>query len=136
MSRCCLGLVDMPAGRPSKYDPAYCDSVVEVMATGLSLTAFAGEIGVHRGTINEWMEVHPEFSESVRVGKAKRTLALERGMLGAESGPAVTARMFALKNADPEEWREKQHVEHSGEIATTTKEQRDAAVAAASRADA
>jgi hypothetical protein len=106
----------MPAGRPSKYDPRYCDEVIETMALGLSLTAFAGDIGVHRGTINEWMGEHPEFSEAVRVGKAKRTAALERGMLGAESGPAVTARMFALKNADPEEWREKQHIEHSGSV--------------------
>lgn len=107
----------MPAGRPTKYDPAFCDAIIETMATGLSMTAFAGEIGVARSTINEWIETHPEFSEAARVGKAKRTLALERGMLGAENGPAVTARMFALKNADPDEWREKQHVEHGGEVA-------------------
>lgn len=99
-------------GRPTKYKPAYCNEVIETMATGLSLTAFAGLIGVARSTINEWMENHPDFSEATRVGKAKRTLALEKGMLSAESGPAVTARMFALKNADPEEWREKQHIEH------------------------
>jgi len=99
-------------GRPTKYRPAYCNEVIETMATGLSLTAFAGEIGVARSTINEWIDNHPEFSEATRVGKAKRTLALERGMLSAENGPAVTARMFALKNADPEEWREKQHIEH------------------------
>jgi len=122
-------------GRPSKYDPAFCDDVINVMATGLSLTAFAGDIGVHRGTINEWMATHPEFSEAVRVAKAKRTASLEKGMLGAESGPAVTARMFALKNADPEEWREKQHVEHSGAVDVSTKEQRDAAAAAFLRAD-
>lgn len=86
------------------------------MATGLSLTAFAGEIGVARSTINEWIEHFEEFSEAVRVAKAKRTLALERGMLSADSGPAVTARMFALKNADPDEWREKREVQHSGGI--------------------
>lgn len=86
------------------------------MATGLSLTAVAGEIGICRATINNWAAVHPEFLEAVRIGKAKRTLALERGMLGAESGPAVTARMFALKNADPDEWREKQSIEHSGGV--------------------
>jgi hypothetical protein len=86
------------------------------MATGLSLTAFAGEISVARSTINEWIDNQPEFSEAVRVGKAKRTAALEKGMLTAESGPAVTARMFALKNADPDEWREKTQVEHSGSI--------------------
>jgi len=103
----------MTAGRPTKYDPAYCDAVIETMQQGLSLTAFAGKILVARSTINEWMEHHPEFSESVRVGKAARTAALEEGMLGAESGPAVTARMFALKNADPDEWRDKSEVKQT-----------------------
>lgn len=124
-----------PIGRPSKFQQVYCNEVIETMATGLSLTAFAGEIGVARSTINEWIDNYPEFSEAVRVAKAKRTLALERGMLTAENGPAVTARMFALKNADPEEWRDKRELQHSGEVAVTTKEQRDAAVAAATRAD-
>lgn len=106
----------MAGGRPSKYQATYCNEVIETMATGLSLTAFAGEIGVARSTINEWIDNHPQFSEAVRVAKAKRTLALERGMLAAESGPAVTARMFALKNADPDEWREKREIEHSGAV--------------------
>jgi hypothetical protein len=103
----------MPAGRPTKYDPTYCDEVIETMALGLSLTAFAGRIRVARSTINEWMEQHPEFSESVRVGKACRTANLEEGMLAADSGPAVTARMFALKNADPDEWRDKTEVKNT-----------------------
>lgn len=101
-------------GRPTKYDPKFCQQVIDTMNEGLSLSAFAGDISVSRSTINEWMGVHPEFSEAVRVGKMKRTAALERGMLAAGSGPAVTARMFALKNADPEEWRDKREHEHSG----------------------
>ena len=101
-------------GRPTKYRRAYCNEVIDVMGTGLSLTAFAGDIGVARSTINEWIDHYPEFSEAVRVAKAKRTLALERGMLTAENGPAVTARMFALKNADPDEWRDKREHEHTG----------------------
>lgn len=84
------------------------------MATGLSLTAFAGEIGVARSTVNEWMDNYPEFSEAVKVGKAKRTLALESSMLKAENGPKVTARIFALKNADPEEWRDKKELDTPG----------------------
>ncbi len=125
----------MQVGRPTKYKEAYCNEVIEIMATGLSLTAFAGDIGVSRDTVNEWQRVHPDFSDAVKVAKAKRTAALERGMFSAESGPQVTARIFALKNADPEEWRDKKEVEHSGSMEVSTKEQRDAAVAAAARAD-
>lgn len=105
----------MPAGRPSKYDPKFCDEVVKVMGEGLSLTAFAGHIGVDRSTISEWMAVHPEFSLACKRGQAVRTMTLERGMLHPDMpGPAVNARRFALANAAPDEWREKQQVEHSG----------------------
>lgn len=106
-------------GRPSKYKPVYCNEVIETMATGLSLTAFAGVIGVSRDTVNAWQHEYPEFSDAVKTAKAKRTMTLERQMLAMENGPAVTARIFALKNAAPEEWREKQHIEHSvtGELA-------------------
>lgn len=125
----------MSAGRPTKFKPAYCQEVIAVMGEGLSLTAFAGEIGVARSTINEWMADHPEFSEAVKIGQGKRTAYLERGLLSEEVGPRITARIFALKNAAPDEWKDKREVEHSGGIDTSSKEQRDAAVAAALRAD-
>lgn len=105
----------MPAGRPSKYDPKYCEEVVKVMGKGLSLTAFAGHIGACRDTINEWRSVYPEFSDACKRGQAKRTQYLEGGMLERDMpGPAVNARRFALANAAPEEWREKQSLEHTG----------------------
>lgn len=107
----------MPAGRPSKFSEAYCNEVVEAMGTGLSLTAFAGQIGVARSTINVWMAEHPDFSEAVKVGTAKRVLYLERRLLDGEIGPRVTSHIFALKNADPEEWRDKIETHHSGELA-------------------
>ena len=110
----------MPAGRPTKYSEAYCNEVIAAGDEGLSLTAFAGIIGVARSTINEWMGNHPEFSEAVKVHAAKRTLCLERGLLSSEQGPKVTARIFALKNADPENWKDKHEVEHSGAVIVTS----------------
>lgn len=95
------------AGRPTKYARTFCEGVIDYMGLGFSLTAYAGEIGVARSTINEWMAAHPEFSEAVKIGQAKRTAILERGLLDGDSGPRVTARIFALKNAAPEEWKEK-----------------------------
>jgi transposase len=102
-------------GRPTKYDPAYCDQVIEFMRKGFSLTAFGGHILVARSTLNEWMNNFPEFSEAVKVAQATRTNYLEGGLLSSEAaGPQITARIFALKNAAPEEWREKQLLEHTG----------------------
>lgn len=105
-----------PVGRPSKYEERFCDELIEFMGKGYSLTAFAGSICVARSTINEWMAAFPEFSEAARVGQARRTMKLEEGLISGESGPKVTGHIFALKNADPEGWKDKQEVQHSGAV--------------------
>lgn len=125
----------MPAGRPSEYKPTYCNEIIELMATGLSLTAAGADLGFARDTMYEWREQHPEFSDAVKIGQAKRQLFLERRLLSESEGPRVTSSIFALKNTGTGDWRDKHEHEHSGEIASVTKEQRDASVAAASRAN-
>ncbi len=104
----------MPAGRPTDYDPAYCQVVIDKMGEGFSKTAVAGFIGVCRNTLLNWTETHPEFLRAVKVGEAMRTMKLEDDLLSMSEGPRVTARIFALKNAAPEEWRDKHEVEHQG----------------------
>ena len=70
-----------------------------------------------RSTINEWMGNFEEFSEAVKRHQAARTRFLEKGLLkGDATGPNVTSRIFALKNADPDGWKDKQEVEHSGNV--------------------
>lgn len=100
-------------GRLSKYHDDMADLAYEVMKTGLSKTAAAGAIGIARSTFAEWEKDHPRFSEAVKLGEAARTLSLEQDLLSAPDGPTVTSRIFALKNAAPEEWREKQEVAHT-----------------------
>lgn len=81
------------------------------MGQGYSKTAFAGSIGVCLDTLLEWASIYPEFSLAVKEGQAARTGCLERGLLdGAQLGPQVTARIFALKNAAPDEWRDRREV--------------------------
>ena len=111
-------------GRPSKYSEAYRGEVISAGEEGLSLTAFAGIIGVARSTINEWINKHPDFSEAVKIHAAKRTLFLERGLLSSDQGPKVTARIFALKNAAPEEWKDKIETEQSGTVTNIHKIER------------
>jgi len=112
------------------------EEILALMASGLSLAASASDLGIHRQRVYEWMERHPEFADTVRLAQAKRQAFLERRLLNdGMPGPQITATIFALKNAGPEDWRDKREVEHSGEMTVATKEQRDAAVAAATRAD-
>lgn len=105
-----------PVGRPSLYDPAYCEQVVQHMATGASLTSFAAEIDVARDTLTEWANVHPEFSVAVRRGKAKCAAWWEKqGRTIAEKGGgpgAGTLVMFGLKNMGADDWADSSQVDH------------------------
>jgi hypothetical protein len=100
-----------PGGRPSEYDPAFCTMVEDYMAKGYSLTAFAGSIRKGRETVYGWMSAHREFSDAVSRGRAARTAALETKLLAARYGAQCSAAIFALKNAQPDEWRDLKHVE-------------------------
>jgi hypothetical protein len=107
----------MPGGRPTDYEPRYCDMVETFMEDGYSLTAFAGSIGVSRSTINVWMQANPEFSEAVLRAKAKRMMWWEqqgRKIADVGGGPgSATLTIFGLKNADPDEWRDKTETTHN-----------------------
>ena len=105
-------------GRPSSYRPEYCDVVIEAGKEGWSLTATAAKIGVHRATLLDWGTAHPEFGDALKVHKAHRAHWWEERLRDvAKHGGApgqVTACIFGLKNAVPEEWRDIQHQEQSG----------------------
>lgn len=57
----------MAPGQPTKYDPKYCEMIVEHMKDGNSLNSFAVKIGVHKDTIYQWIKVFPEFSDSYKI---------------------------------------------------------------------
>ena len=52
-------------GRPSSYDPSFCELVLELGAGGMSKAQMAAAIGVSRKTITAWGERHPEFANAV-----------------------------------------------------------------------
>jgi transposase len=111
--------VPRPVGRPTKYEPRFCDMLIADMEDGYSATAFAGSIGVSRATLNLWAEAQPEFMEALNVGKSKRLRFWERTGISVAAkgtgGPgAATVITFGLKNMGGDEWRDKQEVEHSG----------------------
>lgn len=114
-------------GRPSDYKPEYCEQIVTHMSGGASITSFAAEIDVARSTINEWMSVHPEFSEAVKRAKAKCAAWWEmRGRQLAQGNEIgnPTLVIFGLKNMADEDWREKQQIDQ-----TTTHEAGDSITA-------
>ena len=99
-------------GRPSEYRPEYCDMVIEFMAQGYSLTAFAGSIRKSKDQIYRWIVAHSEFSNAVTRARSARVAALEAKLLRSRKGAETSAAIFALRNADPTEWRDVRNVQH------------------------
>lgn len=150
------------AGRPTSYDPEYATQVAKLAQLGATDQEIADFFEVDARTVYRWKHTHDEFCQALKVGKDIADARVERSLyqraigyeqdevkifmpsgadkpvyapFRAKVAPDVTASIFWLKNRRAHDWRDKREVEHSGGIEVSTKEQRDAAVAAAMRAD-
>ncbi len=101
-------------GRPSKYEDAFCDLAETTLSQGYSEAVLAGEIGVCIDTITEWKNAHPEFSASIKRGRAKGARVWEDRLatLADKNEGNATAVIFGLKNRLPSEWRDKTETDH------------------------
>lgn len=112
----------MKVGRPSKYDPSFCDVAREFMVEGYSVTALAGHLGVARSTVFKWAEENEEFSDALKSGQAAAALWWEKTLRQvAQTGEGnASAAIFGVKNRSSEEWKDKQEVQHVGEVPIST----------------
>lgn len=55
-------------GRPTKYDPAFCEIVIEVMEKGYSKEAVAGHLKIAKDTLYQWERAHKDFSDALKLG--------------------------------------------------------------------
>jgi len=58
-----------PVGRPSMYDPAYCEQAIELGRIGKSTEAIGAIIGVGTATLYRWRDEHKEFREALDIAK-------------------------------------------------------------------
>lgn len=56
-------------GRPSKYQPRFCQLLVEHCRQGGSFESFAPTAGVAISTLYEWLTDHADFSEARKAGQ-------------------------------------------------------------------
>ena len=50
-----------PVGRPSLYDPAYCEKVIELGRIGKSVEQIAAILNVSLRTMYSWRDAHEDF---------------------------------------------------------------------------
>lgn len=129
------------AGRPSKYKSEFAVQAAKLCKLGATDAQLADFFGVAVSTINLWKVQHSEFSESIRVPKAEADDRVEQSLYRRAMGyehdetdirvvdheiiltptrkhypPDTTAAIFWLKNRRPNDWRDKQEMEHSGSV--------------------
>jgi lambda repressor-like predicted transcriptional regulator len=104
-------------GRPSEYDPAHCEKVVELGKQGMSVIEMACEIGVSRNTLEtNWPAAHPEFLEAFARARDESQAWWEKtgrsGMQAKNIDAQIWSRSMAARF--PNDWRETKRNEHSG----------------------
>ena len=105
----------MPAGRPTKYRPEYCEIAESVLGEGYSQAVLAGELDVDEDTITNWKKEYPEFFGAIKRGSYKGQKFWEglgiSGASGQIDGFNSASWIFNMKNRFG--WRDKQEI--SGE---------------------
>jgi len=128
-------------GRPTKYDKIDLVQIEKLAGMGLTEEQIASVIDVHRDTLNEYKKKYPEFSDTIKKGKEKADLQIVKSLYQRAMGyehpelyvtqykgeiitkeiikhypPDTGAACFWLKNRQPDKWKDKQEVEHSGNL--------------------
>ena len=110
-----------PVGRPSLYDPAYCDMVVELGALGKSVEQISSNLGVSLRTMYTWRDAYPEFLHALDEAKAAEQTWWEDQaqayMLEHKDGAKLNASIWSRSMAArfPKKYRESVKQEITGE---------------------
>lgn len=131
--------------RPSKFKPEFIEQAQKLCLLGATDRELADFFGVVESTLNLWKVQHPEFSESLKVGKEVADKRVEQALYHRARGyshnavkilmtkdgdvfreeyvehypPDTVACIFWLKNRNPEAWRDKTDIEHSGNLSVS-----------------
>jgi transposase-like protein len=133
----------MPAGRPTKYDPAYCEQAYKLCLLGATDEEIASFFNVEVKTLFNWRERHAEFLQATTDGKQsadanvasrlyQRALGYSHEAVkifmpaGADKPvyadytehypPDTQAASLWLRNRQPAKWRDKTDVALTGEV--------------------
>lgn len=136
----------MAGGRPTKYTPENLNMVRMLAKLGATNQEMAEALNVTLSTFHLWRNTHEEFSDAIKVGKDAADDRVAESLYQRAMGyshpeldirvidgaivetpvikhyaPDTTAAIFWLKNRRPQEWRDKQEIEHTGEVSLTNR---------------
>lgn len=102
----------MPAGRPTKYKPEFCQIVLQVGEEGGWLCEMAEACDVHRNTMDVWSKNHPEFLEALTRAKQKAQAWFEKtgraGLTADKFNAALWSKQMSARH--PKEYTERREL--------------------------
>ena len=110
-----------PVGRPSLYDPSFCDKVVALGALGKSVEQISSNLGVSCRVLYDWRDRYPEFLRALEEAKeAEQTWWEDQAqayMLEHKDGAKLNASIWSRSMAArfPKKYRESVKQEITGE---------------------
>lgn len=135
----------MPAGRPSLYQPEFAKQAEKLTVLGATDVELADFFEVDVRTIYRWKHEHEEFCQALNAGKEKADERVENSLYQKAVGytfesekifnhqgqilraptrehvpPDTTAAIFWLKNRRPDQWRDKQELDHKSSDGSMT----------------
>ena len=63
-----------PVGRPSAYDPSYCQKAIELGTKGKSLEQISGALGITYRTLCNWRDEYEEFFHALEEAKVRELI--------------------------------------------------------------
>ncbi len=106
----------MPAGRPTKYKPEYCQQAFRHCLLGATNPELARLFDVSATTIDKWIAEIPEFSGAVKDGREEADSYVAASLYGQAMEGNTTAQIFWLKNRRQLNWRDTQHQKTEGSV--------------------
>jgi hypothetical protein len=106
-------------GRPTKYDPSYCEHMLTWFESGEWATIptfekYSVKIGVCTATLRKWKDEHPEFSAAYRQCRSLQCNYLIDGGLGGDFNPGFTK--FVMMNTQDWSDRSKEQVQQTVQV--------------------
>lgn len=133
-------------GRPTSYVPRYAEQAYKLCLLGATDVELADIFEVSESTLNLWKHQHPEFSESIKRGKAEADANVAERLYQRAMGysheavkifmpqgadrpvyapytehypPDTQAVSLWLRNRQPKKWRDKQEIENKTTLETS-----------------
>jgi hypothetical protein len=83
---------------------------------GLTDEQIAYNMGINPATLYTYKKKYDKIDKSLKKGKEVVDYLVENALLKQALEGNTTAQIFWLKNRRPDKWRDKQQIEHSGNI--------------------